>query len=451
MAKIIGNTTTTPMAIPDWNQSDPTKADYIKNKPEKTTVIDENSTDEQYVTAKAVYDYISDGSINIGNGGTHIGAEAPRVQINPTTNEWEISTDGGNTYISTGVKATGEDGSDGRDGADGKTPYIKDGNWWIGETDTGVKAEGIDGQDGVKGDKGDTGAQGIQGEKGDTGIGVKSATINTSGELVITYTNDIEVNLGVIVGANGVDGDDYILTDDDKQEIAGIVADSEKIVDAIDVKVATVMDESFEDVLAEAEGHANLANEYQYAASVCATDASTYAGDAWIASNKARRYAVGGTNTEEGEDSDNAKYYCETASSLVEIARQSAENATTKAEEASADASAASQFKADTIEYANSAKADADRAEEAANRAETAVGTPGENGATFTPNVSDEGIISWTNDKGLENPTPVNIKGDDYVLTDADKQEIASIVEDNFATILDELHIYAQTILGSDE
>ena len=33
MAKIIGNTTTTPMAIPDWNQTDPTKADYIKNKP----------------------------------------------------------------------------------------------------------------------------------------------------------------------------------------------------------------------------------------------------------------------------------------------------------------------------------------------------------------------------------------------------------------------------------
>jgi hypothetical protein len=33
MAKIIGNTTATPMAIPDWNQTDETKADYIKNKP----------------------------------------------------------------------------------------------------------------------------------------------------------------------------------------------------------------------------------------------------------------------------------------------------------------------------------------------------------------------------------------------------------------------------------
>lgn len=35
----------------------------------------------------------------------------------------------------------------------------------------------------------------------------------------------------------------------------------------------------------------------------------------------------------------------------------------------------------------------------------------GENGATFTPSVSDEGVISWTNDKGLDNPDPVNIKG----------------------------------------
>lgn len=35
----------------------------------------------------------------------------------------------------------------------------------------------------------------------------------------------------------------------------------------------------------------------------------------------------------------------------------------------------------------------------------------GENGATFIPTVSQNGIISWTNDKGLSNPVPVNIKG----------------------------------------
>lgn len=35
----------------------------------------------------------------------------------------------------------------------------------------------------------------------------------------------------------------------------------------------------------------------------------------------------------------------------------------------------------------------------------------GENGATFTPSVSEDGILSWTNDKGLPNPDPVNIMG----------------------------------------
>ena len=38
-------------------------------------------------------------------------------------------------------------------------------------------------------------------------------------------------------------------------------------------------------------------------------------------------------------------------------------------------------------------------------------GTPGEDGATFTPSVDDSGNLSWTNDKNLPNPEPVNIKG----------------------------------------
>ena len=40
-------------------------------------------------------------------------------------------------------------------------------------------------------------------------------------------------------------------------------------------------------------------------------------------------------------------------------------------------------------------------------------GGSGSDGATFTPSVSDEGVISWTNDKDLPNPDPVNIKGAD--------------------------------------
>ena len=38
-------------------------------------------------------------------------------------------------------------------------------------------------------------------------------------------------------------------------------------------------------------------------------------------------------------------------------------------------------------------------------------GAAGGNGATFIPAVSGDGEISWTNDKGLENPASINIKG----------------------------------------
>ena len=38
--RIIGNTTTTPMPIPDWNQTNPAKADFIKNKPDMQAVND---------------------------------------------------------------------------------------------------------------------------------------------------------------------------------------------------------------------------------------------------------------------------------------------------------------------------------------------------------------------------------------------------------------------------
>lgn len=51
-------------------------------------------------------------------------------------------------------------------------------------------------------------------------------------------------------------------------------------------------------------------------------------------------------------------------------------------------------------------------AEEQANEVKLIVpNQTGDNGATFIPSVSADGVISWTNDKGLPNPEPVNIKG----------------------------------------
>ena len=62
MDKVIGNPTTTPMAIPDWNQTDERKADYIKNKPEIVTSITKVATDKQIPSAKAVYDAMQSGT-----------------------------------------------------------------------------------------------------------------------------------------------------------------------------------------------------------------------------------------------------------------------------------------------------------------------------------------------------------------------------------------------------
>lgn len=72
----------------------------------------------------------------------------------------------------------GADGAPGPKGDPGDSPHIgENGNWWVGDTDTGVSAagsggEGTQGPPGPKGDKGDPGEPGPQGEKG------ADATIN---------------------------------------------------------------------------------------------------------------------------------------------------------------------------------------------------------------------------------------------------------------------------------
>ena len=56
---------------------------------------------------------------NGANGENGEDAIAPEVRINDTTKEWEISTDGGKTWTSTGVVAEGKDGANGIDGVNG--------------------------------------------------------------------------------------------------------------------------------------------------------------------------------------------------------------------------------------------------------------------------------------------------------------------------------------------
>lgn len=74
----------------------------------------------------------------------------------------------------------GDKGADGADGADGVTPHIGDnGNWYLGETDTGKPSRG---ETGLQGPAGPVGPQGPQGEKGedataDHTLGLIGATV----------------------------------------------------------------------------------------------------------------------------------------------------------------------------------------------------------------------------------------------------------------------------------
>lgn len=193
---------------------------------------------------------------NIGSASS--GGTTPQIRINTQTNEWEISSDSGNSWVSTGVKATGEKGADGADGAkgedgispkvqinavtneweisvnnglswtstgvkatgtdgkDGDTPFVgNNGNWWIGTTDTGVKAAGQDGQDGKDGQNGadgQDGRDGINGKDGKDGVSVTGVTINDENKLVITLSEGdpiiIDKSLMGATGAAGADGKD---------------------------------------------------------------------------------------------------------------------------------------------------------------------------------------------------------------------------------------------------
>lgn len=60
---------------------------------------------------------------------------------------------------------------EGKDGSDGLTPFIgENGNWWIGDLDTGVPAAGKDGADGKDGQDGKDGEDGADGQDGKDGL-----------------------------------------------------------------------------------------------------------------------------------------------------------------------------------------------------------------------------------------------------------------------------------------
>ncbi len=98
----------------------------------------------------------------------------------------------------------GKDGLDGKDGVDGQTPYIRDGYWWIGDTNTNVKAEGTDGKDGqngvdgINGKDGLDGKDGVDGKDGKDGISVVNAYVDENLHLWIVLSNGTKIDTGYV-------------------------------------------------------------------------------------------------------------------------------------------------------------------------------------------------------------------------------------------------------------
>ena len=88
---------------------------------------------------------------------------------------------------------TGEKGDPGKEGVNGVTPHVgSNGNWFIGDNDTGIPATGPTGNQGLPGPQGPKGEAGPAGPQGEQ-------------------------------GPQGIPGNDYVLTEADKTSIANTV------------------------------------------------------------------------------------------------------------------------------------------------------------------------------------------------------------------------------------
>ena len=118
--------------------------------------------------------------------------KTPEFRVNEAMLQWRYVGDEVwlNLYdLSTLKGRDGEAGQDGASSKDGNTPFIgENGNWWIGGTDTGIKAAGEKGEKGDTGEKGETGASGKDGntpfigENGNWWIGGTDTGVKAAGE-----------------------------------------------------------------------------------------------------------------------------------------------------------------------------------------------------------------------------------------------------------------------------
>lgn len=151
-----------------------------------------------------------------------------------------------------------------------------------------------------------------------------------------------------------------------------------------------------ENTYAQAQAQAQIATQQAEVAKQSADSALSSYTSAHADANEARAhkesaYAAQKQTQEYMNTTDKHRAAAEKSASTAQSA---AVNASTSANSASSSASAAQGYMDDAKTYMDNAK------------------NYSENVNVFTPSVSDDGILSWTNKAGLSNPAPVNVKGD---------------------------------------
>lgn len=194
---------------------------------------------------------------------------------------------------------------------------------------------------------------------GATGNGIVSTVLNDDYTLTITYTNGDSVTVGPIRGAKG---DSYVITQADYQAIAAEVA----------------QDAQFDQKVQAAEDAANLSRNW--------ADGKNLDGSA---------------NPQHSEN--NAEYFATqagTAATTATGAKDAIQNMTVSATELQP---------GQTPTVTKTVDPDTGAVNLDYGIPPGTNGTNGSDGVTFTPAVSNDGTLSWTNDGQQQNPQSINI------------------------------------------
>ena len=132
-----------------------------------------------------------------------------------------------------------------------------------------------------------------------------------------------------------------------------------------DIKVEAAKAQASQSAAAKSESNAKASE----------TAAAASESNAAASATKAQSYAVGGTNSRTGEDTDNAKYYSQQAEQSHLAAKNSADTASIKAGEATTSANTAQQYASNSAESANVANEKANSAANSATGATSSANT----------------------------------------------------------------------------